>query len=157
MTIFCKYDGAKGGATKTGFTDAILLNSVQWGAGRSITLKPGMTNEREGSNPSLSEVSITKEMDASSPKLFMFCCGLDAKGKNVSLHWLRSGGEEYLTITLSDTMVSGYTMTSSGDRPLESISLNYTKIEYKYSPSQEGNDAGGPDVAFYDMTVDETG
>ncbi len=38
---------------------------------------------------------------------------------------------EYLHVTLWDTGVSGWSMSSGGDRPSESVSLNFAKIELK--------------------------
>jgi type VI secretion system secreted protein Hcp len=52
-------------------------------------------------------------------------------------------------------MVSGYSVSSSGDTPEESLSLNFTKIEMKYIPSGEANDAGSPVIASYDATTGE--
>ena len=42
----------------------------------------------------------------------------------------------YLTITLTNVLVSSYWLDSAGGgatKPNESLSLNFTKIEYKYS------------------------
>jgi type VI secretion system secreted protein Hcp len=44
-------------------------------------------------------------------------------------------GEEYYKIELEDILVSSYQSSgggSSSDRPMESLSLNFTKIEFKY-------------------------
>ncbi|MDA1073591.1 MAG: type VI secretion system tube protein Hcp, partial [Proteobacteria bacterium] len=38
----------------------------------------------------------------------------------------------YLTVELTDAIVSSYSASSGGDRPSESFSLNFTKIMYKY-------------------------
>jgi len=155
MAIYCKYDGVDGEATHQGHEKWITVSSLQWGAGRAITLTPGSTQSRESSMPSVSEVTITKDLDPASVKLFSYCCGLDAKGKTVKFEFVRSGspGDTYLVITLTDAMVSGYSMSSGGDKPQESISLNYTKLEKKYIPSGEANDAGSPQLASYDATT----
>jgi type VI protein secretion system component Hcp len=43
-------------------------------------------------------------------------------------------GMQYYHVKLSDIMVSSVQSSSSGDeRPQESLSLNFTKIEFKYS------------------------
>jgi type VI secretion system secreted protein Hcp len=157
MAIYAKYDTVDGTATHKGHEKWLTINTIAWGAGRAITLTPGSTQSREGSTPSVSEVTMTKSMDGASPKLFSFCCGLDAKGKTVKIEFVRTGspGDTYLVYTLTDAMVSGYSVNSSGDTPEESLSLNFTKIEMKYIPSGEANDAGSPVIASYDATTGE--
>jgi type VI secretion system Hcp family effector len=40
--------------------------------------------------------------------------------------------EPYMKYILEDLLVSGYSVSSGGDRPTESLSLNFTKIEFEY-------------------------
>lgn len=159
MAIYMKYEGVDGTATHKGHEKWLTVNSLQWGAGRAMTLIPGSTQNREGSTPSVSEVTFTKEMDGSSPKFFSFCCGLDNKGKKVEVDFVRTGspGETYLKVKLTDTLVTGYSLSSGGDTPSESISLNFTKIEMKYIPSGEDASAASPIVASYDATTAKVG
>jgi type VI protein secretion system component Hcp len=68
-------------------------------------------------------LAITKEIDKSSPLLSEAC----ASGKHfqeVDVD-LASGGKYKLT----DVMISSYSRSSGGDRPTESISFTYQKIE----------------------------
>ena len=39
-------------------------------------------------------------------------------------------------------MVSGYSVSSGGDRPTESISLNFTKILYEFNEMNAKNEKG---------------
>lgn len=48
---------------------------------------------------------------------------------------VKHNGEEYYKIELENVMVSSYQSSAGGstsDRPVESLSLNFTKIEFKY-------------------------
>jgi type VI secretion system secreted protein Hcp len=50
---------------------------------------------------------------------------------------VRKADKPYLTITLSDVLVSSYQEgNGGGGKPTESISLNFTKIEFKYAKQQ---------------------
>ena len=71
MAIYCKYGDIKGAVTTDGFKDWIELNSFQWGASRHIGTAARGATTREHSEPSLSEVTVTKLQDVSSPKLFL--------------------------------------------------------------------------------------
>jgi type VI secretion system secreted protein Hcp len=81
---------------------------------------------------SVHEIQITKSVDKASPKLFQ-ACATGQHFKKVTLSLRKAGGTPYLTLTLTDVLISSYQQSNGGDRPAESISLNFTKIEYKYS------------------------
>jgi len=50
-------------------------------------------------------------------------------------------------------MVSGYSVSSGGDKPTESISLNFTKIEYQYIPMGQKNDGKSPMKTGWDISL----
>jgi type VI secretion system secreted protein Hcp len=53
-------------------------------------------------------------------------------------------------------MISGFSTSSGGDRPSESISLNFTKIEYKsVQMSADGSTATSPSIT-YDLSTATT-
>lgn len=125
----------KGTSKIDGHTDWIQLDSVQFGVGRAISSIMG-GGDRETSNPSFSEVTCTKPTDVASPELFMQAICGKSLGK-AELHFLNTGGSDkkqqvYLTVELEGAMISGYSASSGGDRPSESLSINFTKISYKY-------------------------
>ena len=84
----------------------------------------------------LQDMHFTKTIDKSSPNLF----GVLTQGKHIDKATItvRKAGSKspYLTIKLTNVLVSSYQLDSSGGgdaKPNESLSLNFTKIEYKYS------------------------
>ena len=91
-------------------------------------------------------------MDSSSVYLFQEAC-TGQKGKTVKIHLVSTGspGETYLEYTLTDALVSGYSVTSGGDRPSESVSINFTKLEMKYVPLDQDNKPGSPVTKGYDL------
>ena len=42
---------------------------------------------------------------------------------------------------------------SSGDRPIETIRLNFTKIEVKYTPYDDAHKPMSPMIASYDLAA----
>ena len=134
MAIFMKYGDIKGEVTAEGYKDWIELNSFQFGSGRGISAGVGGGSKREASAPSLAEVVVTKTMDVASPLLFKE--SLAGKGVDVKIDLTRTDNNgkhvAYQKYVLSDTLVSGYSVSSGGDRPSESVSLNYTKIDSEY-------------------------
>lgn len=52
---------------------------------------------------------------------------------------------------LSDCMISGYRVNSDGERPVEEITLSFTKIEQKYTPYDDDHKASSPISNGYDV------
>jgi type VI protein secretion system component Hcp len=67
---------------------------------------------------------IMKEMDKASPKLFEAC----ASGKHFPSVTVDMGGKQY---TLYDVVIASAQKSGGGPHPMETITLNYTKIEMK--------------------------
>lgn len=160
MPIYMNYDklSVKGNVSAEGHKDWIEASSLQFGVGRGISSPVGNTANRESSSPSVSEVTLSKEMDNASPKLFN--AALRGQAKEVVIEFTRTQKdklETFLTYTLHDTMVSGYSVSSGGDRPSESLSLNFTKIEMKYIPMDETGANKDAETIMYDLTKAKAG
>jgi type VI secretion system secreted protein Hcp len=125
----------------------IEISSFQWGASRGISSPTGGSADRESSAPSVSEIVVTKNQDSASP-LFSKCAATGCHYPSATLYVRKAGGTqmEYLTYQLSNVMVSAYHVSSGGDRPMESITLNFTKIEMKYAPQTESGAHTGATV-----------
>lgn len=136
----------KGDSKIEGHTDWITCDSCQMGAARAISFSGGGA-DRETSKPSVSEIVITKSSDIASTELFSQALSGKSLGK-AEIHFLQTNDDKmqvYLTLELTDTIVSSYSMSSGGDRPTESFSLNFTQILHTYN-AFSGNEvtAGSP-------------
>jgi len=154
MSIYLQIEGIKGNVTAKGHEDWIDISSVQWGVGRAISSSVGTSADREASKPSISEVSVTKLMEESTPLIFTEACV--GKSKKVSIHLCTTGTDTidtYMEYDLEDCMISGYSMSSGGDRPSESISFSFTKLMMKYIPYDKAGKAMSPLPAGYDMAT----
>lgn len=158
MAIYLKYDGIDGEATHQDHKKWVDLGSMQFGVGRAISTPAGSASNREASEPSVSEIVITKTFDSSSPKFFTEAC-TGAAGKTVKIDLVSTGspGATYTQYTLTNTLVSAYSVSSGGDRPSESISLSFTKIEFKFIPYDDKNKAGSPITVSYDLATTKSG
>ena len=134
MAIFMKYGDLKGEVTATTHKDWIEIQSCQWGVGRGISAGVGGASKREASAPSVSEITVTKTMDGSSPLLLKEALGGKALVVKLDLTQTDDKGSHiaYQKYILTNCLVSGYSISSGGDRPSESLSLNFTKIDSEY-------------------------
>lgn len=132
MAIFCKFGDKKGDVDTAQYKNWIMVDSFQFGSGRGIGSAAASGANRQGSHASISEVTISKHLDPAS--LPMWRDSLDGKlATTVDFAFTIADQDnaEYLHVTLWDTGVSGWSMSSGGDRPSESVSLNFAKIEIK--------------------------
>ncbi|MBX9699501.1 MAG: type VI secretion system tube protein Hcp [Acetobacteraceae bacterium] len=148
MPILVKCTEWKGESKVEGFTDYFEVNSFQFGVGRGIASASG-TSVREGGMVSVSEITLTKAADNASIKLFEEALHgpLDRK---VEVAFIRTGkGNKpvaYITMKLEGCAISGFSMSSGGDRPTESLTLNFDKVEYNYDPIAD--DLGGKPTKY---------
>lgn len=138
MPIYMEYEGIKGSATGT-HQGWIELESCQLGSGR-------------GSAPSVSEIIITKFQDDASTHLFREA--LYGKGKKVTIDFAKADGTVYMKVELEGTLISNYNVSGHGgdshSKPMESLSLNFTKITFTVTAADSKS---SKDKAMWDLAT----
>jgi type VI secretion system secreted protein Hcp len=159
MAIFGKFDGIEGDATHQAHKNWVDIDTLQFGVGRAISTPTGRAANRESSAPSVSEVTISRHTDKASPLFFKeSVTGASSKKVQIDLTTTGDPGDTYLTYTLEDVLVSGYSQSANGgDRPMETISLNFAKIEVKYTPYDKDHKPGSPVITSYDLATAKGG
>lgn len=128
-------DAAARSSAAKGHDKWIDVESWSWGASQAA----GHGGGGGAGKVSVHDISVTKSTDKSTPKL----AEAAVKGKVFSGAPARSqatqtmthNGQQYYEVKLQDVMVSSFqtsssSPTSGGDRPMESLSLNFTKIKW---------------------------
>ena len=154
MPIYVNYNNLPGDVTATGHEKWIEVNSFQWGVGRGISSPTGGSADRESSAPSVSEIVVTKPTDIATVKLLDEA--LEGDGKDVTIDFCKTDKGNlsvYLSFVLNNTMISGYSMSSGGDRPQESLSFNFTKVMMTDVGLGAKNDEGQPATVGYDLAL----
>lgn len=137
MPAFLKLGDIKGEATDQDHKDWILIDTMQSGINRSIPAN-AKDQQRTKGETSLSDVTMSRQVDKSSPKLWESV----ANGtffKEVEVHFcttVKNKQEPYMVYKLADVIVSSYSASfiHTGDPlPTELISLGFTKAEWIYS------------------------
>lgn len=152
-----KIDQINGNVTAKGYENWIELVRFKVRANRKIhTHRAGVQSNRGSSVPSFSEISITKRVDEISPILFLETC--TGKAKDIQIHFCLSETNiySYFEITLNDVLLSGshFSGNSNPNRhPMETFSLNYSKLQLRYIPYTNSHDAAAPISAGYDLIM----
>jgi type VI secretion system secreted protein Hcp len=153
MAIYMQWKAIDGAVTTKGFEKWIEVDSFQFGVGRAIGTAARGAATREASEPSISEVVISKRLDKASTKLFQDATGGDLSA-TVTFKFTtttKDKVETYLAYELTNCGLSGYSLSSGGDAPQESLSLNFTKLMCTYT-ELDPKTAGTPDTVGYDLT-----
>ncbi|KRP45290.1 MULTISPECIES: Hcp family type VI secretion system effector [Pseudomonas] len=147
----------KGTCTEANHKGEIVIDSYSFGSSRYVAINDG---ERQTGVSNISEMSLTKSTDISSPDLFL----QSTNGKSLgvaTLTVLQTGGstedtQPYLIITLSDALLTSYVIEGSKSRPTERLHLSFTKIKFKYVEFN-GNTKNGDVEKTYDLLAKKAG
>jgi type VI secretion system secreted protein Hcp len=119
-----------------GVTTRMELNSLQWGTGRSLAVATGATGgsaDRETSKPIITEVNVTRVMDENSNAIFReVITGVE---RPMTFYFMKGTVEHpqvYMTVSVEGALITGYNINQHGDTTIESISVNFKQVKYKY-------------------------
>jgi type VI secretion system secreted protein Hcp len=110
----------------------------------------------------LHDLSVVKQVDIATPFLFKACAnGSHIKSAVLSLNEATGKKSEYMKIKLTDVFVTSLRPGGSAQgvdgRPLEELSLSYSKIEMEYSAFDKAGKSIGKAPAFYDLATSKAG
>jgi type VI secretion system secreted protein Hcp len=161
VDYFLKIDGIDGESKDETHKGEIEVYSWSWGESNQGTHAGG--GGGGAGKVSMQDFHFTMTTNKASPKLFQMC----ATGEHIKeailtvrkqgLAGTESRPVEYLKIKLTDVMVTSYQVggSNAGDIPTESISLNFAKIEFEYTPQNEDGTMAAPVKAGYDLKLNK--
>lgn len=158
MAIYMNYNDKKikGNVTAKGYEDWIDISSFQFGVGRGISMEVGGMASREATRPSISEIALSKAMDAASGGLFKESVS-GSEGVKVEIHLVQTGATEiqkFAVYELEGCMVSSYSVSGSeGGAPFENISLSFAKVMMDLSNADKDNKNAASMKVGYDLTI----
>ena len=145
----------KGQSTLKGFEDKIEILSFSHGVAMQITASPSVT-ERTSGRPNHQDLTISKYVDLSTCPMLAACnAGTNLKTVTVTVGRNDAGTIlPYLVITLDNTIVSSSSVSSGGgDRPMETVTLNYTKIKWDFTEQKADTGKKGNNGAVWDLAL----
>ncbi len=142
VDAFLQIDGVAGESTAAGHGGWIEVSSYAFGASRGI----GSASSGAGAGKvSVHDIHITKTVDRASPMLRQAAAS-GQRFPRVVLEMRKAGGDPraYTTYVLENVLISGFSMSSGGDRPQESLTLNFTRMQTKPAAATGWVDTGLP-------------
>ena len=135
MAIYVKYGDIKGDATHhnhKGSDGWWIAHSCNFSVSRGIGGGAGSQVDRNSSTAHVSEISVNKTGNNASHAFYKEATV--GKACDCVIEYVMDGaghGETYMQLKLTEAMISHWSSHSGGDRPHESISINFTKLEVK--------------------------
>lgn len=148
---YLKIESIPGEVTDKGHEGWISVDSVNWGMSRTVSSTSG-GGGRTTSPPTFSEVTVTKQIDKSSPQLFLAAVAGKENLIPIKIELVDSTTHlTYYRLTLDGVLVSSQNCTavSGATKGAETISMNFTKIKVE----SLGAAGSTPITGGYDLTT----
>jgi type VI secretion system secreted protein Hcp len=152
VDMFIKIGDIKGEARDKVHKEEVDVLAWSWGMSNSGSAHVGGGVGAGKAN--VQDLSLTKYIDKSSCDLMLACC----TGKHYTDATLvvRKAGTtplEYLTITMSEVMVTAVSTGGSGgeDRLTENVTLNFAKVKVDYKEQTATGTVGATPTMTYDI------
>lgn len=151
--IFLKLDDIAGESLAKGFEKQIEIMSYSHNVAMQVTNDVSNT-ERTSGRAHVGEMSLTKFVDLSTPTLNEYCCsGKMIKEAVLTLCRNDNGAMlPFIVYTLTNCVVSHLSVSGgSGGKPVETMSLNFTKIKWEITAQKSSGEKEGNASSVWDM------
>lgn len=156
VDMFIQIGDIKGEATDKTHKEKIDVLAWSWGLSNSGTTHHGMGGGSGKAN--VQDLSFTKYVDSASHAL-LGACSNGQHFDDAHLIVRKAGGKgvaiEYIKIDMTEVMVTSVSTGGSGgeDRLTENVTLNFAKVEFKYTPQKPDGSPGTPLPMAYDIAA----
>jgi len=152
VDFLLELDGIKGESTDSRHPNTIEINSFSWGVSNS----GGHGGGGGAGKVSFQDLHFTSKVSKASPML-MQALTTGQRIPSATLYVRKTGDnqqQEYYVVHLENVMVSSYQSSgggTGGDVPVDEVTLNFTKIEFTYTPQNADGSLGTPLKASWDL------
>ncbi len=150
---FIKLDGIEGESSDSKHSGWIEMTNCDMEIHQTISTTASSAGGAGAERADFSDLSFTKLLDKSSPKLALACAD-GTHFNTIAIELCRSGAEKikFMEIKLTNSFISSLALSAGGDFPSETVTLNYGKIEWKYTQqNRRGGIAAGNVAAGWDL------
>ncbi|MCI3947742.1 type VI secretion system tube protein Hcp [Pseudomonas syringae] len=136
---FLQIEGLQGGSTEANHEHALEITGYNLAATQSVSRTASSAGGATVGRIYLSDFSITKFVDAATPKLLAACCaGQHFKKATLSVYRAGSDKQKYLEVTFENLIISGFHSgnifeTLPNAFPEDVVWFSYSKIRMVYS------------------------
>ncbi|HEY6115995.1 MAG TPA: type VI secretion system tube protein Hcp [Candidatus Dormibacteraeota bacterium] len=156
--IFLKLDGISGESTDDKHPHEIVLESFSWGESNSTA--HATAGGAGAGRVSMQDFHFTARVSKASPTLMLYC----ASGKHIPTGQMslsrtgedRSAGD-FLVYKFTTVVVSSFSQAGDiNDRPLESVSLAFAKVNIEYKAQKSDGSLEAPVHFAWDLKANKS-
>ena len=156
VDVFLKLGDIKGESTDAKHAGEIDVLSWSWGVSQPGTAASG--GGAGAGKVSFSDLNFTHNVDKASPLLMKACAtGQHVKEATLVSRKAGKGQQEYLIIKMSDVLVTGVQPSSTGEHPMENVSVKFAKIDLEYKPQKADASLDAGIHFIYDIKTNKAG
>lgn len=160
---FLRIDGIPGESTDAAHKDQIELVSYEWGSGGTPGLAApatgGVGTGNATGKPQVNAIGFRQDVSRASTALMV--AAANGRRINEATLFVRKSGEqpvEYLTMKLSDVIVSSYrTAASAPGTPVDEFTLTFGKVDYSYVSQSPSGALTQPVTGTWDFRTNSGG
>lgn len=130
-TMFLKIGSITGESTEANHKDWIDVSSCEFSVARPASIDPKTGTLISTGAATAQPIKIDKLLDKASPQLFLACAQGTTQTQAV-LEVTDGLGTLYYRVTLDVVLISSISSSSGGERPAESVELNFGKLRTEY-------------------------
>ena len=158
--MFMKIDSIDGESTDSNHDKWIDVLSWQWGATNPVSSSSGTGSDREGGRVNVLDVTVSKDADKSSPKLFLAVANgghIDDVQVDITNN-INEKTSSFFKYKFSTVRLTGYQIFGDGESTTEHVTFNFNKVEMTYNEidSKTGSIKGNV-ASLWDLVASKGG
>ncbi len=157
--VYLKIDGIDGESTDSEHEKWIEVLSFNHGISQPVSAPSG-TGGRTVGKVDFQDFSIVKEVDNATPILYLHCCnGKHLKEIIVDCCLATEDKHVFYKYKMEDVIVSSVSCGGGGGgtKPTESVTFNFGKMTWEYTPIDDKGKPGTPLPRIWDLEKNEQG
>jgi type VI secretion system secreted protein Hcp len=155
--FYLQIEGIKGESSDSKHAGWIECMSVNWDIRQPKSATASTGGGHTAERAELSDISIAKLVDLSSPILAQHC----AMGKTIpkaKLEMQRADGQgqpiKYFEVELENVLISHIAPSfDGGGQPMENLGLKFSKVRWRYTQQKVGGGASGNTAGGWDLAT----
>ncbi|MBP2310098.1 hypothetical protein GBZ48_19770 [Azospirillum melinis] len=143
------------------FTDMILCESLS--QDMEVEMEVTTNARRTVHTPKVNNITLERKWDIASPKLISLLLRAGVKGETWKIHCVKPLGDdefqwvEFLTLELTNPLLSKHSLSVSEGDTTESLEINATKITWVYKQYDEKQTSQGGGGVSFDLLTGAVG
>ena len=160
IDVYLQVEGIKGESSDSTHQGWIEISQAQWGVSQPVISAGSGVGGRTSGRSEYRSMSLAKLADLASPALMQHC----SNGKTIAkakLEFMRADGDghrvKYYDVELENILIANMEqMVAEGNILRDHLSLQFSKVKWKYSQQKIGGGLSGSTAGGWDLSCNKS-